>query len=82
VLKGRKTRLANPTGVTLDLKNGELWVTNFGAHSATVYPITAEGDVAPLRVIRAAPESAPSLMIGNPGALTYDSKRQEILVPN
>ena len=82
ILKGRKTKLANPTGVTLDLKNGELWVTNFGAHSATAYPITAEGDVAPLRVIRAAPESAPSLMIGNPGALTYDSKRQEILVPN
>lgn len=82
VLKGPKTKLANPTGVTLDLKNGELWVTNFGAHSATAYPITAQGDIAPLRVIRAAPESAPSLMIGNPGALTYDSKRQEILVPN
>ncbi len=41
-----------------------------------------QGDVAPLRTIRAAPETAPSLMIGNPGALTYDSKRQEILVPN
>ena len=62
--------------------NGELWVSNFGAHSATAYPITAQGDTAPLRIIRAAPESAPSLMIGNPGALTYDSKRQEILVPN
>lgn len=82
VLKGRRTKLANPTGVTLDSKNGELWVSNFGAHSATAYPIGAQGDVAPLRIIRAAPESAPSLMIGNPGALTYDSKRQEILVPN
>ena len=82
VLKGRKTKLANPTGVTLDTRNGEMWVSNFGAHSATAYPIAAQGDVAPLRIIRAAPESAPSLMIGNPGALTYDSKRQEILVPN
>ena len=82
VLKGRKTKLANPTGVTLDAKNGELWVSNFGGHSATAYPIGAQGDTPPLRVIRAAPESAPSLMIGNPGALTYDSKRQEILVPN
>jgi len=82
VLKGPKTKLANPTSVSLDRKNGELWVTNFGAHSATAYPIAAAGDVAPLRTIRAAPITAPSLMIGNPGALTYDSKRQEILVPN
>jgi DNA-binding beta-propeller fold protein YncE len=82
VLKGSKTKLANPTAVTLDFKNGELWVANFGGHSATAYPITASGDVSPLRTIRNAPESAPSLMIGNPGALTYDSKRQEILVPN
>ena len=82
VLKGPKTKLANPTSVALDRKNGELWVTNFGAHSATAYPIAAAGDVAPLRTIRAAPVTAPSLMIGNPGALTYDSKRQEILVPN
>lgn len=82
VLKGTKTKLANPTAVAVDLKNAELWVSNFGSHAATAYPITAEGDVAPLRTIRAAPVSAPSLMIGNPGALTYDSKRQEILVPN
>ena len=82
VLKGRRTKLANPTAVALDLKNNELWVANFGGHSATAYPLDATGDVAPLRTIRSAPESAPSLMIGNPGALTYDSKREEILVPN
>lgn len=82
VLKGRRTKLANPTAVTLDTKNGELWVANFGGHSATAYPIAAEGDTPPLRTIRSAPQTAPSLMIGNPGALTYDSKRQELLVPN
>jgi 6-phosphogluconolactonase (cycloisomerase 2 family) len=82
VLKGRKTSLANPTSVALDMKNNELWVANFGGHSATAYPIDASGDVAPLRTIRSAPVTAPSLMIGNPGALTYDSKREEILVPN
>ncbi|MPY90912.1 MAG: beta-propeller fold lactonase family protein [Luteitalea sp.] len=82
VLKGPNTKLANPTAVALDFKNAELWVANFGGHTATVYPITAEGDTAPLRIIRSAPESAPSLMIGNPGALTYDEKREEILVPN
>jgi hypothetical protein len=59
-----------------------LWVSNFGGHAATAYRIDAGGNTAPLRTIRSAPESAPSLMIGNPGALTYDSKREEILVPN
>ena len=47
--------------------------------------VSASTPVAILRrcaTIRSAPESAPSLMIGNPGALTYDSKREEILVPN
>ncbi|MBA2303739.1 MAG: beta-propeller fold lactonase family protein [Acidobacteria bacterium] len=82
VLKGAKTKLANPTSVAVDRTNNELWVANFGGHSATAYPLTAAGDIAPLRTIRNAPESAPSLMIGNPGALTYDSKREEILVPN
>lgn len=82
VLKGPRTRLANPTGVALDLKNGELWIANFGGHSATVYTLGASGDTAPLRTIRNAPEGAASLMIGNPGAVTYDTKREEILVPN
>jgi DNA-binding beta-propeller fold protein YncE len=82
VLKGPKTKLANPTSVAVDPKNQELWVANFGGHSATVYPITASGNTPPLRTIRGAPESVPSLMIGNPGALTYDSKRDQILVPN
>jgi DNA-binding beta-propeller fold protein YncE len=82
VLKGPKTMLANPTSVTLDVVNGEIWVANFGGHTATAYPIDAAGDVAPLRTIRSAPSSAPSLMIGNPGALTYDSTREQILVPN
>lgn len=82
VLKGPRTGLAHPTSVSLDVKNGELWVANFGGHSATAYPIAADGDTPPLRTIRSAPASAPSLMIGNPGALTYDSKREEILVPN
>lgn len=82
MLIGPKTKLSNPTDVALDLKNSELWVANFGGHSATAYPLTAEGDTPPLRTIRAAPEDAPALMIGNPGALTYDSTREEILVPN
>ncbi|MBI4483403.1 MAG: hypothetical protein HY652_10990 [Acidobacteria bacterium] len=82
VLKGPKTGIKNPTGVFVDTKNQELWVSNMGNHAATVYPRTAEGDTAPLRTIRAAPRGKLALAIGNPGAVAYDSKRQEILVPN
>ena len=74
--------MKNPTDVFVDAKNGELWVANFGNHTATVYKRTAEGDTPPLRTIRSAPLGSPSLMIGNPGALAYDTKREELLVPN
>ncbi len=82
VLKGPRTKIANPTGVFADTKNRELWVANFGGHSATVYDLSAAGDVPPKRIIRNAPDGTPSLMIGNPGAVGYDSNREEILVPN
>jgi DNA-binding beta-propeller fold protein YncE len=82
VLKGVKTDLANPTSVFVDAKNGELWVANFGGHTLTVYPIDASGNVVPKRTIRSAPRDAPSLMIGNPGAVAFDSTREELLVPN
>ncbi len=82
VLKGPKTGLKNPTGVSLDFENNELWVSNFSNHSVTVYSRTADGDTPPLRTIRAAPLGKVALGIGNPGAVAYDSKRKEILVPN
>ncbi len=81
-LQGPRTGLDNPTGLYLDTKNDELWIANFGNHSLTVYDITVEGDVPPKRTIRSALPEKPSLMIGNPGALAYDTKRKEILVPN
>jgi len=82
VLKGPKSLISNPTGVTVDAKNDELWVANFGNHTATVYKPTASGDVAPLRVIRSAPEGQPAPESGNPSSVAYDSKREELLVPN
>lgn len=82
VLQGPKTRIFSPTGVFADLKNQELWVANMGNHSATVYPLSASGDVPPLRVIRSAPLDKQALMIGNPGAISYDTKRDELLIPN
>jgi DNA-binding beta-propeller fold protein YncE len=82
IIKGTKTNVKNPTGVALDFKNNELWVASMGNHAATVFPMSANGNVAPLRTIRGGPSDELSLMIGNPGAVGYDSKREEILVPN
>jgi DNA-binding beta-propeller fold protein YncE len=82
MIKGPKTQLRNPMGVFLDAKNDELWVSNMGNHRATVFARTADGDVAPKRVIRSAPPEKIAQAIGNPGAVGYDSKREEILVPN
>ncbi len=82
VLQGPKTGLRNPTGLFLDTVHDELWVANFGAHTLTVYRPGAVGDTPPLRTIRSGPPGKRSLLIGNPGALAYDSKREEILVPN
>jgi DNA-binding beta-propeller fold protein YncE len=82
VIKGPKTQLRNPTGVFVDIKNNEVVVANMGNHMASVYPRTANGDVSPLRVIRGAPLDTPALQIGNPGAVAYDTKRDQILVPN
>jgi DNA-binding beta-propeller fold protein YncE len=82
VIVGPKTNLRNPTGVWVDAKNHEVWTANFMNHSATVYSLDASGDVPPLRMIRSGPLNEPSLGIGNPHPLAYDSKREQILVPN
>ena len=82
VVKGSRTGIKNPTGIFLDFKNDEMWVSNMGNHSATVFPRTASGNVAPLRTIRSAPLGKLAMAIGNPGAVEYDSKREEILIPN
>ena len=82
VIHGPSTRLRNPTGVALDLKNKEVWVSNLGNSSATVYPLMADGNVAPLRIIRSAEESKRGVNFGRTAAVAYDPIRQEILVPN
>jgi hypothetical protein len=82
VIKGPRTLVKFPTGVAVDARNNELWVASMGNYTVTVFPITANGDAAPLRQIRGGPAGRVGLMIGNPGAVGYDRKRQEILVPN
>jgi hypothetical protein len=53
-----------------------------GNASVTVFPVTADGNVKPVRTIRGGPVGAIGLNIGNPGAVGYDTKRQQVLVPN
>ena len=81
VLKGPATGIAHPLGVAVDNKNGELWVTSFG-HTASVFRLGASGNVAPIRIVRNAPKGTPVSGFGNPMAIAFDSKRQELLVPN
>jgi DNA-binding beta-propeller fold protein YncE len=82
VIKGDRTGILGPMGVAIDDKNDELWVTNYRDHTAVVFARTASGNVAPKRVLRNAPEGTPAVGFGNPGAIAYDSKRGQILVPN
>jgi len=47
-----------------------------------VFDITAAGDVAPKRIIRNAPAGTPTTGFTNAAVVAYDSKRQQLLVPN
>jgi DNA-binding beta-propeller fold protein YncE len=82
MIRGNRTALAGPMGVSIDTQNDEIWVTNYREHTAAVFSRTAQGNVAPKRIVRNAPSGAPAVGFGNPGAVAYDSKRDQILVPN
>lgn len=82
VLRGARTGISSPMGVAIDVRNDELWVANYGDQTALVFSRTATGDVAPKRIIRNAPAGSPTGGFGNPYAVAYDSKRDELLVPN
>jgi DNA-binding beta-propeller fold protein YncE len=80
VIHGPATGLKGPMGVAI--AKDEIWVANFGDHTALVFPRTAVGNAAPRRVLRNAPAGKQTSGFGNPYAVAYDTKRQEILVPN
>ena len=82
IIRGPHTGIADPMGVAIDTKNDELWVANYGDHTAVVFSRTASGDAAPKRIIRNAPAGTPTGGFGNPYAVAYDSKRDQLLVPN
>ena len=82
MIKGPNTGIKNPPGIALDIKNGEISVASMGTHAVLFFPVTADGDVKPSRIIRGGPANQIALNIGNPGAVGYDTKRDQILVPN
>jgi len=82
VLRGALTQIVGPVSVAIDTKHDELWVANYADHTAVVFPRTASGNVRPKRTIRNAPKDAPTCGFTNASAAAYDSKRDEILVPN
>ena len=82
VLGGDRTGIVGPVAVGFDHKNRELWVANYGDHTAVVFDIDAAGNVPPKRIIRNAPAGTPTTGFTNASAAAYDSKRDELLVPN
>ena len=82
VIRGPHTGINRPMGVAMDSKNDEIWVANFGDHTAVAFARGGDGDQTPKRIIRNAPAGTPTAGFGNPMAVAYDSKREEILVPN
>ena len=79
-IRGPLTGIKGPMGVAI--AKGEIWVANFGDHTALVFPRLAAGNVAPRRILRNAPAGKATSGFGNPYAVAYDTKRQEVLVPN
>jgi len=82
VLRGAATQIVGPVSVALDTKHDELWVANYGDHTAVVFSRSASGNVRPKRTIRNAPKDTPTCGFTNASAAAYDSKRDEVLVPN
>ena len=82
VLSGARTGIVGPIGVAFDTKNNELWVANYGDHTALVFDIAAAGNAEPKRIIRNAPAGTPTTGFTNASAAAFDSKRNEVLVPN
>ena len=81
-IRGPQTQIVGPVSVVVDPRNDELWVANYGDHTAVVFARTATGNAKPKRIIRNAPVNAPTCGFTNASAAAYDSKRDQLLVPN
>jgi hypothetical protein len=91
VLIGDKTRLSDAHGLAIDTKNKLLFINNWGnisdyrvsgsgrfePPSITVYPLNADGNAPPLRVIQ-----GPKTTLNWPGAMSIDPDTGDLYVAN
>ena len=91
LLIGDKTRLSDSHGLAIDTKNKLLFINNWGnisdyrvpgsgrfePPSITVYPLNADGDTPPLRVIQ-----GPKTQMDWPGAMSVDPATGDLYVAN
>jgi DNA-binding beta-propeller fold protein YncE len=91
LLIGDKTRLSDSHGLAIDPKNKLMFVNNWGnisdyqkpgtgrfeEPSITVYPLDADGDTSPLRVIQ-----GPKTQLDWPGAMSLDPATGDLYVAN
>jgi DNA-binding beta-propeller fold protein YncE len=82
ILGGDRTGIVGPISVEIDRKNSEIWVANYGDHTAVVFDLQASGNVSPKRIVRNAPAGTPTTGFTNASAAAYDTKRDQLLVPN
>src|SRR5438034_5196877 len=91
-IRGNDTRLEDPHGLALDLKNRLIFVSNFGngnvrgaggrygtfaPPSITVYPMEGSGNIKPMRVIQ-----GPKTLMNWPAHMAFHQERQELFVAN
>ena len=78
VIAGPSTQLVAPFAITVDTVNNELYVSDFFGSAVHVYPLDADGDVAPLRSLIDGPNS----LLVWPRQLVVDTVNDEIIVPS
>ena len=91
VLEGERTGLADVHGLAIDVERNRMFVGNWGNHSVyteagtgdfyppsiTVYPLDAEGDTAPMRVIQ-----GPETQLNWFGGMQVDPETGDLYVAN
>ena len=77
MITGPRTQLNWPTGLFVDSDREELYVANDGGNSILVFSTDANGDAAPIRVLK-----GPKTQLSYPSSVFVDVKNDEIFVAN
>jgi len=81
-IHGDQTGINRPMGLAVDAKNGEIWISNYGDHSALAFDSAADGNVTPkARAAKRPGGHFDSGVLGSHGIGLYDTKRGEISGP-